>query len=164
MKRSAKGFTLVELMVTVAVLGILATIGYSIYGQVLQKGRRGDARQVLMLIAKAQEEHMRMFNEYATTSDQLNYGPDGVDNDINDRDAYDEVVTAIDHDEDGTPDYYAISITTDEDDTTQDFVVTATAISTQLNDTDCLTLTINQLGVKSAVDADANDTTDRCWP
>lgn len=151
-------------MITMAVLAILVAVGYPLYNQILLKGRRGDARQVLTLIAKAQEEHMRMFNEYATTSEQLNYGPDGIDNDINDRDAYDEVVTAIDHDEDGTPDYFNITITTDEDDTTQDFVVTAIAISAQLDDADCRTLTINQLGLKSAVDAQGNDTTDRCWP
>jgi type IV pilus assembly protein PilE len=161
MKRSTKGFTLVELMVTLAVLAILITIGYPLYNQILQKARRVDAKDALLLMAQAQVRYNRMFFSYAATSNQLNFGPDELDNDINDTHEYNEVIRTIDHNQDGNPDYYTITITTDGDATT--YLITATAISDQLNDTDCRTLTINQFGLKTAVDEDGNDTTARCW-
>ncbi len=45
---SARGFTLVELMVTVAVLGILMSVALPSYLDSVRKGRRADAQSVLL--------------------------------------------------------------------------------------------------------------------
>ncbi|MEX6435586.1 type IV pilin protein, partial [Escherichia coli] len=39
-RRSVQGFTLVELMVAVAVVGILAAVAYPSYSESVRKGRR----------------------------------------------------------------------------------------------------------------------------
>lgn len=47
-KRSAHGFTLIELMVTVAILGILMSVALPSYLDSVRKGRRADAQSVLL--------------------------------------------------------------------------------------------------------------------
>ncbi|MCU7844149.1 MAG: prepilin-type N-terminal cleavage/methylation domain-containing protein [Candidatus Thiodiazotropha sp. (ex Monitilora ramsayi)] len=163
MKKSLSGFTLVELMVAMAVLVIVITIGYPLYNQQLEKGRRVDAKGGLAKLAMAQERHYAMFGAYATTIAQLNFGPDGVEDGTDDTYAYREAVSDIDHDNDGVPDHYNIVLATDGDATTQDYSFTATAIDTQFDDEDCRTYTINQIGVKSAANSSGDDESERCW-
>ena len=58
MNRSArKGFTLIELMISVAVIGILAAIAYPSYTQFVAKGARADALAGLMHVANLQEQY-----------------------------------------------------------------------------------------------------------
>jgi type IV pilus assembly protein PilE len=153
----------VELMITLAVLAILVTIGYPLYNVQLQKARRIDARGTLGKLAMVQEQYYAMFGSYATTTAQLNFGPDGAEDGVNDTYAYNEVIRSVDYDQDGVPDLYNITLTTDGVANTEDYVFTATAIEAQLADTDCRTLAINQLGLKSAADVDDNDESERCW-
>lgn len=46
--RNQKGFTLVELMVVVAIIGILAAIGIPSYQEYIAKARRADAQKAVM--------------------------------------------------------------------------------------------------------------------
>lgn len=43
MRRSNRGFTLIEIMIVIAIIGILITIGYPSLTEYVKKGRRADA-------------------------------------------------------------------------------------------------------------------------
>ncbi|WP_404360018.1 type IV pilin protein [Methylotuvimicrobium sp. KM1] len=64
MKKSTKGFTLIELMITVAVIGILAAIAYPSYQDSVRKSRRADAKASLLGLANAMERHFTETNSY----------------------------------------------------------------------------------------------------
>jgi type IV pilus assembly protein PilE len=63
MRQRQAGFTLIELMVTVAVIGILAGVAYPSYTKQIAKSRRSDARAALVAAAQAME---RWYSERAT--------------------------------------------------------------------------------------------------
>ena len=52
-----RGLSLVELLVVMAVLAILAAVGYPLYSEQVQKSRRGDAQGVLLDLANQLEQH-----------------------------------------------------------------------------------------------------------
>lgn len=66
------GFTLIELMITVAVIGILAAIGYPSYLDQVRKARRAEAQAVLMNIAARQQQMLLDTRSYVATASALN--------------------------------------------------------------------------------------------
>lgn len=62
--RNNRGFTLIELMITVAIVGILASIAYPAYTKQIAKGRRAECRSGLMQALQQQERYYTQFNAY----------------------------------------------------------------------------------------------------
>lgn len=56
MKTKLRGFTLIELMVTVAIVGILASIAMPSYLEYIKKGKRSEAEGALVTFANAMEQ------------------------------------------------------------------------------------------------------------
>lgn len=71
--KNSKGFTLIELMITVAIVGILAAVAYPSYTSYLAKGRRADAR---VQLASAQQWTERFYSE------NFNYATDTAGNTV----------------------------------------------------------------------------------
>jgi len=64
MHLKTKGFTLIELMIVVAIIGILATIAYPSYQEQVKSSRRADAKGALAGLASAMERHSTANNTY----------------------------------------------------------------------------------------------------
>ncbi|MBL0029515.1 MAG: type IV pilin protein [Rhodanobacteraceae bacterium] len=129
---AARGFTLIELMVTVAVVAILATIAMPSYQEQIRKTRRADARQELMRFATAQERFYTNCNRYASTLNGAQSTCSGLG-----------AASASINSENG---YYSLSLAGDG----SAYTLTATAQNGQEADTKCGNLSLTDAGVKGA--------------
>jgi type IV pilus assembly protein PilE len=122
------GFTLIELMVTVAIVAVLAAIAYPSYTSHLRKGRRAEAQAYMMDIAQREQQYFTDTRTYALDSGG--------------------VTAAATLNAPATPSdlsgYY--TITTAADTTTPSFKITAKAIGQQQADGD---LTLDNTGAKT---------------
>ena len=146
-KLSSSGFTLVELLVTMAVVSILATIAVASYSSQVQKSRRTDARSALLDLAGREENLFSTNNAYSATPSDLGYAPVGTPFPISVGSGYYTVSIAV-----PDPAQAAATPTT--------YSITATPVGSQASDAACATLSVNQLGVQSST---GTGTTATCW-
>jgi type IV pilus assembly protein PilE len=66
---SARGFTLIELMIVVAVVAILAAVAFPAYTQYVEQTRRADAQSALLNAAQNLERCFTRNNSYANCPD-----------------------------------------------------------------------------------------------
>jgi len=121
--KKSSGFTLMELMIVVAIIGIIATIAIPSYQEFVQKSRRSEAHSGLAKMQLQQEAH-RMVNSTFTSS----FGSGS--NDVHEP----------------ASDYYTFTMSGG---TASAYTLKAAAKSTQTADTSCASMTINQAGTKT---------------
>jgi type IV pilus assembly protein PilE len=135
--KSSTGFSLIELMIVVVIVGILMAISLPAYQGYVQRSHRADGHSSLLDIAARQERYVAQNNKYTKTiggAGGLNLG------DANSRDGY--YTLAVDKCATG-----GIAIC---------YLITATAVGSQASDTDCKTITYDSAGTKGG-------TTAECW-
>jgi type IV pilus assembly protein PilE len=76
MRRRSNGFTLIELMMVVAIVGILVAIAYPSYARYVEQARRADGKSALMDAAQRLERCHTQTNTYVDC-DFPNTSPDG---------------------------------------------------------------------------------------
>lgn len=139
MKNNQTGFTLLEALITVAIIGIIAAVAMPSYNEYIVKVHRSEGPALLREAAYKQETHAFNHNVYATT--MITSGS--------------ETSTAIVLPAMSPNGYYALTLTG----TATTFTVTATP-QTGHTDPLCGTLTLDNLGVKTA---SGTGTVQDCW-
>ncbi|RVU83873.1 type IV pilin protein [Leucothrix sargassi] len=152
-----KGFSLIELMITVAILGILSAITVPSYMEYVRKTKRTEAKAEILSAAQLQESYYVQNLSYAVAASDLGYSSDTI---TTETDLYEVTVT-------GSP----ASCTGDSGTPCTGYTIQAVpkSSSSQASDKDCsggfrLTNT-GQKQAKSATDSawTNGDTRDECW-
>ena len=71
MKPVQSGFTLIEVMIVVVIIGILAAIAYPSYDEYVKRANRSEGQALLNDAAARQERYFAQNNAYITSSDEL---------------------------------------------------------------------------------------------
>lgn len=69
--RSQNGFTLIELMITVVIIGILASIAYPSYQEFVKRSNRTEGQAFLSEVAARQERYFVQNNDYTNDAKKL---------------------------------------------------------------------------------------------
>lgn len=145
MKRE-QGFTLIELMIGVVIVGIIAAIAFPSYQEQVRESRRADCGGALVGLAQAMERHYSINNSYLGAA--AGGGNTGA-----------PTVFPINCPVDGGTATYDLTISAA---TASTFTVSAAPIGSQADDR-CGTLTLNNRGVKGVTGADGGVTWQDCW-
>lgn len=138
-KTKNQGFTLIELMIVVVVIGILAAIAIPAYSDYVQRSRRADAKSSILAVQLEQEKWRA--NNVAYTADLTDLGFSSADN-----------VDSIDG-------FYTVDIANGA--STANYTVTAVPTGPQATD-DCGTFTLTVTAASGAVPS-AGGSVEECW-
>jgi type IV pilus assembly protein PilE len=136
MPNKMRGFTLIEAMIVVAILGLIAAFGYPAYRDQVIKSHRADGMSALLELADRMERHYSDAGTY-TKADGTN-------------------ITVADVFPGFSSDYYTLTI---DSQSTIGFTVSAAPKGTQVKDK-CGTFTLTSQGVKSV---SASGMLESCW-
>lgn len=136
MKRNS-GFTLIELMIVIAIIAILAVVGSNAFDAQKRKGYRTDAISAITLLAQKQENWRSRTGSYTNTITDLGAGAA-----LSNKGKYNLTLSNIG---------------------TDTFTITAEATGTQTADEDCRKFILEHTGRKTAEKSDASANT-KCWP
>lgn len=89
--KTQQGFTLIELMITVAIIGVLSAIALPSYTEYVTKGKRTEAKVELLRIAQMQESYFAQNLSYAKNLKQLGFTENSIDSE---EDLYDITMPA----------------------------------------------------------------------
>jgi type IV pilus assembly protein PilE len=129
------GFTLIELMITVAVVAVLAGVAYPSYTEYVHKARRADAKAALLKVQLAQEKYRANNTSYGTLA-QIGVSSTSPDQ------------------------YYTIAVTSN---TATGYTATATPAGRQTGDS-CGTFAVNQEGKTASASIQTTTAkVEECW-
>jgi len=81
MKSSQSGFTLIEILIVVLIIGILAALAMPQYMRAVERSRMTEAVTLLDAIAKAQQRNYMSTNTFSTNFSTLDVAPQGATGD-----------------------------------------------------------------------------------
>ena len=76
--KSRKGFTLIELMIVVAIIGILAAIAIPNFLKFQAKAKQSEAKNNLSAVFTSETSYFGEKNVYGTTFPEINWSPEGT--------------------------------------------------------------------------------------
>ncbi|POZ61295.1 type IV pilin [Chromobacterium alticapitis] len=133
-----RGVSLIELVITMAVIGILTAIAYPAYTSYLQQSRRSDAMQALTLAQSQMEQCYAQYFAYNNAACAVSAtSPSG---------------------------YYTVQIASGATASSYSLTATVVAAGLQGRDSSCNSFTISNAGIKSATNAQGGDSSSTCWP
>jgi len=138
---AAAGFTLIELMVTVAIVAILAAVATPMYQDQVRKTRRTDAYNCLTDGSQRQEDYFYQNNSYTTTLTDLGFGAGAVSC--------------------GDGNYTLTAAAGPSGNIATSYKFTATRAGAQTSDTKCGDLTLDSTGAKGNVNGSL--AASECW-
>ena len=145
--RKQSGFNLVELMIVVAILGIVAAFAYPSYTQNVRDSRRAECSGALAALGNAMERYYSVNGNYlGAAAGGANTGAPAI---------FSTTCPA-----DGNAATYNLTIAVPATGST--YTLRATPVGPQASD-DCGSLTLTNTGVKGVIDAKAGVTWQACW-
>jgi type IV pilus assembly protein PilE len=143
---AASGFTLLEVLTAIVVVGVLAAIAIPSWRTHLVRARRGDATAALIEVQKAQDAFFGRQARYADAAQLTTPAPGGLG------------LAAT-----SARGFYRIEIVTSADGLAFQATANVIAAAGQADDTRCVALSIDHFGQRRAVDRERNDRTPDCW-